>query len=130
MITKIRDVIQDIIENGPVKMQASCYGLLPPSIDPESWDYIVYNRGPIRKSGDTKNNFLEMYYVNIICEDAIPVDYIYYVIGKLTKIPGLRLADSDIQFDYTTKKGSDLVVEVATIPFYRPYKWHTKVEDK
>ena len=66
------------------------------------------------------------YEVHIIHEDAIPEGYLQTVIDALQAQddPGtkLKLTSDDIDYDYTFKGSTNMVVEIATLTFLHPEK--------
>lgn len=109
MLTKIRESLERL-NYGKVM-----YGRVTDV--PEEWNYIVFGRDTMKKSGTSRNDFNRYYTVAIVHEDYLPMDGEIAVIRELEKIPGLKLANDDIQYDYMVKSGSQKVVEMAVITF-------------
>lgn len=84
---------------------------------PQYWNYIVFGRDTMRKSGTSRNDFNRYYTVAIVHEDCLPKDAEITVIQELEKIPGLKLANDDIRYDYMVKSDNKKVVEMAVITF-------------
>lgn len=94
---------------------ADSIGNIPP------WNYIVFRRDRTARTA-TNKGFSEFYVVAIIHENWVPDEMIRATISEMESLPGMRLASSDIQFEYTSKPGTNVVVEVAAIQFVRPWK--------
>lgn len=90
--------------------------------DYEKWDYFVFNRTTINKSGKNKMDFNYNYQVHIIMEDYIPEGFEMAVINAITTKTKLKLADSPMQFNYVKKNNVDMVVEMITIEFTKAFK--------
>ena len=87
----------------------------------EVWDYIVFARENIRRT-DTRNGMSEYIRVVIVREDFVPRATIVDCIKVMQEIPGVRLAQEQIEFDYIDKPGTGDTLEMAFIPFVRPWK--------
>lgn len=85
------------------------------------WNYIVFLRNTIRR-GPNNTSYSNYYTVAIVHENWVPQEMIDAVIEKVESLPGMRLAQSDIEFDYTRKPGTNAVIEVASIPFVHARK--------
>ncbi|MCI8507557.1 MAG: hypothetical protein HFJ06_03180 [Lachnospiraceae bacterium] len=109
MLSKIRDALESL-DIGPVQ-----YGRLKNT--PDLWNYIVFARDRMQKSGTSRNDYNRYYTIVIVQEDYMPEGLEIRVIKKLEEIPGLKLANDNIQYDYTVKKNSGTVVEMAVISF-------------
>lgn len=112
-LDKIRDTLKDFGK--------TYYGKANPDIN-DVWDYYVFRRVNLRKKGSGGTDFTRCYMVAIVKEDYIPENHEFEIIKAVCKKAGLRLADNDIQYDYTFKGATDLVVEAATILFAEPLK--------
>lgn len=86
-----------------------------------TWDYTVFNRSKFVNHGN-KTSFSDRFEVHIVREEYIPEGVEMEYIDKLTAIPGVKLADEDGSYDYTTKPGTDTVVEALTLTFTRGRK--------
>lgn len=85
------------------------------------WNYIVFFRDRTSRSA-TNKGFSDYFRVGIVHENWVPVEMIDAVVEKMENIPGMRLAESDIDFDYTVKPGTSAIIEVASLAFVRPRK--------
>lgn len=85
------------------------------------WDYIVFYRDALRQTTD-KNGFADVVTVAIVQEEYVDDATIDGVISKMRAIPGVRLADGDMSFDYTTKPKTETVIEVLILQFVKPRK--------
>lgn len=97
------------------------YGSADPEDNIALWNYIVFLRDAIRRNTNS-TNFSDYYTVAIVHENWVPQEMIDAVIEKVETIPGVRLAQSDIDFNYTRKPGTNAVIEVASIPFVHARK--------
>ena len=98
------------------------YGMVPDSEEPEVWDYIVFGQRKIRKKDTNSNDLQGYWYVAIVRENYIPDDVLFNVIDKVTEAGGLRLADGDFEYNYTTKGSTNIVVEIVELQFTKTKK--------
>ena len=85
------------------------------------WNYIVFFRERTTRSASNKG-FSDYFRVGIVHENWVPAELIEAVIEKMEQISGMRLANEQIDFDYTVKPGTSAIVEVASLAFVRPRK--------
>lgn len=85
------------------------------------WQYIVFWRERTARN-QNNNSFTDFYSVAIVHENWVPDEMISEVIEKLEQLPGVRLANSDIGFNYTFKPSTNAVIEIATLTFSRARK--------
>lgn len=85
------------------------------------WDYIVFFRDSLRVTSN-KNGFADSYIVAIVQEEFVEDSVIYSVIDALTALPGVRLADGEMTYNYTTKPNTNTIIEILTLEFVRPKK--------
>ncbi len=101
------------------------YGMMAKD-DVDVWNYFVFNRLKTTKDKMKRRDLQTYYEVHIIHEDYIPEGYVEEVVAALenTEAVGvkLRMTDQDVQYDYTRKRKTEMVVEIATITIYRPEK--------
>ena len=88
----------------------------------DNWDYFVFNRYYIEKSGKSFCDFNYHYQVHIIMENYIQEGIEQQVIKAIQEKVGLKLVANSMQFNYVTKNGTDLVVEMLTIEFTKAVK--------
>ena len=98
------------------------YGIVPDDVEIDEWNYFVFGQRKIRKSGTSGIDLNGYWYVTIVREDYIPDDVVFNVIQKMGEIAGLRLADGDFEYNYTTKGGTNIVVEILEIQFTKTIK--------
>ena len=55
-------------------------------------------------------------------EDYIPEGFEQEVIKAIQENTNLKLVDSSMNFNYATKSGTDMVVEMLTIEFTKPVR--------
>lgn len=114
----IRDKIQEVLLTIDKKVY---YGMIPPNENIETWDYLVFGKQKMKKA-DNGIDLTDYYVVTIVRENYIPDDVVEEVIEKMTSLAGIRLADGEYEYDYTTKGNTDLVVEVLPIYFSKTLK--------
>ena len=85
------------------------------------WNYIVFFRER-RTRNQNNTGYTDYFTVAIIHENWVPDELIDAVIEKMEGLPGFRLANTDVSFDYTRKPGTNAVIEVATLTFSRARK--------
>lgn len=87
----------------------------------DAWNYIVFNRQFINKTGTSRCDINYQYQVHIIMENYIDEDFEIQVIKALQNDVKLRLT-GQAQFNYVTKGQTDTVVEMLTLTFTRTSK--------
>lgn len=98
-----------------------CYGTVDPKLREMVWDYIVFNRVTLSSSSN-KTSYSDKFDVHIVREEFIPEGLDLEVINKMLEIPGVRLASSDGEYNYTRKNDTGHVVEMLTLHFVRARK--------
>ena len=88
----------------------------------DEWNYFVFNRDNINKSGKSVTDFNYKYQVHIIQENFIPEGFEMEVIKKITEKTRLKLVDQPHQFNYVRKNNTDMVVEMLTLEFTKTFK--------
>ena len=97
------------------------YGMVDPVMRETVWDYIVFNR-KITKPGSDRTGYSHYFTVNIVRENFIPEGFDLTVIEKMREIPGMKLAGTDMEYNYTAKPNTNTVVEMFSIDFVRAVK--------
>ena len=125
-ISRIREKLQGLCADSEIPMEGVWYGACRAS-KLNAWNYFVFNRKKTTKGSSTNRVDLQTFYeVHIIHEDAIPEGYLQTVIDALQAQddPGtkLKLTSDDIDYDYTFKGSTNMVVEIATLTFLHPEK--------
>lgn len=85
------------------------------------WNYIVFFRDKTARS-QNNTSYTDYYTVAIVHENWVPDDMIESVVTKLETLPGVRLANSDIDFNYFRKPSTNAVLEIASLSFCRGRK--------
>ena len=111
------DIKNKLLEIDPIVF----YGMVDNNMSETVWDYIVFNRKPT-KVGTNRTGYSYYFSVNIIRENFIPEGLDLIVIEKMLEIPGMRLVGNDMEYAYTTKPNTNVVVEMLSIDFVRPAK--------
>lgn len=98
------------------------YGMVPDNIELKELNYIVFNSRKLRKKGSSSNDLSGYWNVAIVREDYIADELVQQVIDSLTSLAGLRLADTDFNYEYFTKGGTNTVVEILVLQFTKMKK--------
>lgn len=85
------------------------------------WEYIVFWRDRTARNPNN-TGFTDYYSVAFVCENFVPDEKVAAIIEKIEALPGVRLANSDIEFNYTRKPSTNAVIEIATLTFSRARK--------
>lgn len=85
------------------------------------WDYIVFFRDTLSYTTN-KTGFADSYMVVIVQEEFIDDETIFGVIDAMESIPGMRLAQGDMAYQYTTKPNTSTVIEMLMLEFVKPKK--------
>ena len=101
------------------------YGMLPPSKAEEDWNFLVMAQKSIRKKRPESTDLQGYWSVAIFRETFIPDELVFDVIEAMESIPGLRLADSECEYEYLQKGNTDIVIEALELRFTK-----TKKRDK
>lgn len=97
------------------------YGMSEEVTNLDTLDYIVFFRDYTTFSQE-KQSFSDYYTVAIVQENYIPEDYFLQVIEKMTEIKGMKVTNDNINYDYTKKPNTDIIIEIATINFVKGRK--------
>ena len=87
----------------------------------DDWNYFVFNKSRTSRSGTNRMDYNKYYQVHFICENYIEEDFEFKIIKQVTKDTKLKLADTEIVFNYTTK----IILierEICTIEFTKAKK--------
>lgn len=116
MRNEIRDKLREIDKH-------IYYGIVPDNVELAEYNYFVFGQEKIRKKNPASSMDLQGYwYVAIVRENFIPDSLVFEVINKVTEISGLRLADSDFEYNYITKGNTNNVVEILELKFTKTKK--------
>ena len=88
----------------------------------DDWNYFVFNKYYIEKSGRNNCDFNYHFQIHIIMEDYIEEGLEQDVIKCIQEKTRLKLVDNSMSYNYVTKSGTDTVVELLTIEFTRAFK--------
>lgn len=89
---------------------------------PGVWNYVVFGREKITRSGSSDNDFNRRYRVALVHEDYIPEGHEVTLIQKLSELKGLKLAKDDLTYDYAVNPKNGNVVEMVIVTFIEPMK--------
>ena len=122
ILDRIRSTLESLAQ-GEVKMEGVYYGACREE-KLGRWNYFVFNRLKTTKNNTSRMDYQTFYQVHIIHEDYIPEGYVEEVIHELSKKAEdgtkLRPTNDDVNYNYTFKGGTNVVVEIATITIYHP----------
>ena len=126
VIKRIRETLEALCADSTNPMEGVWYGACRAK-ELKTWNYFVFNRKKTTKASSPNRVDLQtLYEVHIIHEDAVPEGYVQKVIEALQEQsdPGtkLKVTADDIDYDYTFKSSTNMVVEIATITFLHPEK--------
>ena len=85
------------------------------------WNYTVFSREPASRSAN-RTGFTDVYSVAVVREDYVPEDVLPSVIEAMERIPGMKLADSTVDYDYMAKPGTSDIVEMMVVRFSKARK--------
>lgn len=126
VLDRIRKTLTTLAEDTEVPMAGVWYGACREK-ELKYWNYFVFNRQRTTKNNQGSKVDLQTFYqVHVVHEDYIPEGYIETVINALLEKDEsgtkLKMTNEDIQYDYTFKGNTNMVVEIATITLYHPEK--------
>ena len=126
VLDRIRKTLITLAEGTEVPMAGVWYGACREK-ELKNWNYFVFNRFKTTKNNQgSKVDLQTVYQVHVIHEDYIPEGYVETVISALQEKDEsgtkLKLTNDDIQYSYTFKGNTNMVVEIATITLYHPEK--------
>lgn len=98
------------------------YGKVPETALKSDWNYFVFGKDRLKKSGKSGIDLCDFYWIGIVRENYIPDELVFNVIDQLNSIPGLKLTDEAGDYDYVFKGKTDLVVEILTLNFAKTKK--------
>lgn len=85
------------------------------------WNYTVFNRAPTSVSKD-RTSYTDYFDIHIVRENYVPEGTDKEYIDKLLEIPGVRLAENNLEYDYARKGNTNTVVEMLTIRILKARK--------
>lgn len=126
VLDRIRSTLDTLAKDTTVPMAGVWYGACREK-ELKSWNYFVFNRSKTTKNNQNSKVDLQTFYqVHVVHEDYIPEGYVDTVINALQEKDEsgtkLKLTNDDIQYNYTFKGNTNMVVEIATITLYHPEK--------
>lgn len=107
--------IRDKLKNVDPKVY---YGLAEKT---EPCNYIVFRRNRIKHSAN-KTGKTHYYSVAVVREDYVEEGIENKIIEEMRKIPGMKVSQEDISYDYAKKPNTNKVVEIMEIPFCKAVK--------
>ena len=126
VLDRIRSTLDTLAGDKDIPMAGVWYGACREK-ELKYWNYFVFNRLRTTKNNQGSKVDLQTFYqVHVVHEDYIPEGYIETVINALLEKDEsgtkLKMTNEDIQYDYTFKGNTNMVVEIATITLYHPEK--------
>lgn len=125
VLNRIRRTLDSLCEDTNVPMNGVYYGACREK-KLDLWNYFVFNRKKTTKDNTGRVDFQTFYQVHIVHEDYIPEGYVQTVIDALSAQDEsgtkLKATKDDIEYNYTFKGTSNMVVEIATITLLHPEK--------
>lgn len=97
------------------------YGAVDTLSTEEVWDYVVFFRRNLSPTGG-KTGIAQMYEVALVFEEYVPDEKVWACIDAMTSLPGIRLADTGGEYQYTKKPSTEQVIEILTLDFVRPLR--------
>ena len=97
------------------------YGMSEEVTNLDTLDYIVFFRDYTTYYQE-KKSFSDYYTIAIVKENYIEEDYFLQVIEKMEEIKGMKVTNDNINYDYTKKPNTDVIIEIATINFVKARK--------
>ena len=97
------------------------YGMVKRNMSQTLWNYIVFDR-KVMSTSTNKTGYTDYYRVHIVREKWIPEGLAEKVIEKMEEIAGMKVAKTEMQYNYVQKGNTDTVVEMLTIEFHRVSK--------
>lgn len=97
------------------------YGMADELKEGELWNYIVFNRSLLKSTGNN-TGYSAVYGVHVVRENFIPEGLETTIIDKMKEIAGIRLAGTDMRYDYTMKPKTNTVIEIFSVEFVKPVK--------
>lgn len=88
----------------------------------DNWNYFVFNRKQLEKSGRSNIDYNYNYLVHIIMENYITEGFEQQVIKSIEENTRLKLVNQPHTFNYITKNNTDTVVEMLTLEFTKTFK--------
>ena len=89
--------------------------------DNDEWNYFIFNRQSLNKSGTSGVDINYQYQVHIVMENYVEEDFEIEVIKTIQEKTRLKLTGIG-QYSYATKGNTDIVVEMLTLTFTRTAK--------
>lgn len=97
------------------------YGMVDTEIRDTEWDYIVFNRTPLKITGNC-TGLSDGFDVHIVRENFIPEGLDVAIIGKMREIAGVRVSGENHEYTYIQKPNTNTVVEMLSLHFVRARK--------
>lgn len=97
------------------------YGMATKLPNGAPWNYTVFSREPSSRSAN-KTGFTDVYAVAVVRENYVPEDVLPAVIEAMESIPGMRLSDSSVEYDYMAKPGTSDIAEMMVVRFSKARK--------
>lgn len=122
ILTATKNTLEELARSTEVPMAGAYYGACREK-NLKEWNYFVFNRKKTDKASN-RVDYQTFYQVHVVHEDYIPEGYIQKVIETLEaqKDAKLKATADPVEYNYTFKNNTDMVVEIATITLFHPEK--------
>lgn len=97
------------------------YGAVDKSVRETDWNYIVFNRQPLKITGNG-TGYADYFDVHIVRENFVPEGTDEEVITKMREINGVRLSGETHEYTYIQKPNTNVIVEMLSLHFVRVRK--------
>ena len=99
------------------------YGMAPENLlrNGAPWNYTVFSREPSSRNS-SKTGFTDTYAVSVVREEYVPEDVLPAVIAAMESIPGMRLSDAPVEYDYARKPNTSDIAEMMVVRFTKARK--------
>ena len=118
ILDDIKNSLEELAKDETYPFSGGVYYGICTAHDLDEWNYFVFNRTTSQSSNDNRST--DIFQVNIVHEDYILEDFDKTVIKAMREIGLVKQGDTTYQ--YVQKGSTDIVVELATIPFKKARK--------
>ena len=93
MLTQIQDTLKAVDNN-------VFYGGVKGLSKAQLWNYIVFARGPLKRSARGNTSYTQTIVVVVVREEYVPEETIAQVIEAMEALPNVRFVDDGGSFEY------------------------------
>ena len=113
ILTATKNTLEELARSAEIPMEGAYYGACRDK-NLKEWNYFVFNRKKTDKASN-RVDYQTFYQVHVVHEDYIPEGYIH-------KVQKQKATADPVEYNYTFKNNTDMVVEIATITLFHPEK--------